>query len=337
LSNVILPDVAQAPSRRSSAAAVIPTVDEGAPPERPGADDGRYSIRVASRLTSIELDTLRMWERRYGFPRPERTGGGSRIYSESDIETLRLIRRSLELGYRPGEVVGKTRDELARLVLATSQAPVLASSPAPTLGSLLAALARDDIPTLHAELRQATLVLGAKRFITDVAHPLCVRVGELWAEGKLEVRHEHMLSERLSSHLGAMMCAHEDRAGAPRVLLATLPDERHGLGLEMVQVYLATNHVSTLLLGVDTPPEQIVKAALIHAVDAVGILVSPASDLVATTKDLRWMAAELPRRVSVWIGGRGGAGLALSDDAFRVVATWADVDAAIASLPRRAS
>ncbi len=278
-----------------------------------------------------------MWERRYGFPRPGRTRGGSRVYSESDVETLKLIRRSLELGYRPGEVVGKPRDELAQLVLATSQAPIPASSVAPTIESLLAALGRDDIPTLRTELRQATLVLGPKRFITEVAHPLCVRVGELWAQGKLEVRHEHVLSERLSSHLGVMMCAQEDRAPTPRVLLATLPNERHGLGLEMVQVYLATNHVATVLLGVDTPPEQIVKAALIHAVDAVGILVSPASDVAATTKHLRWMVAELPRRVRVWIGGRGGTGLALSDDAFRIVATWADLDAAIASLPRRPS
>ncbi len=298
----------------------------------PNVGDGRYSIRVASRLTSIELGTLRVWERRYGFPRPARTGGGSRLYSESDVETLRLIRRSLELGYRPGEVVGKGHDELAQLVLAASRAPVLAASGEPSVDSLLAALGRDDIAVLDAELRRAALVLGAKRFITDVAHPLCVRVGELWSEGKLEVRHEHLLTTRLSSHLGVLMCAHEDRRGAARVLLTALPNERHGLGLEMIQLYLAASNVSTVLLGVDTPAEQIVKAALIHAVDAVGVLVSLASDLAATAKQLRWVMTQLPRRVSVWIGGRGGADLALSGEAFRTVATWDDLDAAIASL-----
>ena len=294
-------------------------------------------------MTAIELDTLRMWERIYGFPRPERTDGGSRLYSDSDIESLKLIRRALELGYRPGEVVGKPQEELMQLVLATSHAPARATTPrgtattaaAPTVTSLLGALGRDDVSILRAELRQAAVALGPKRFVMDVAHPLSVRVGELWADGKLEVRHEHMLSECLSAQLGVMMSAYEDREGAPRVLLATLPDEHHRLGLAMVQVYLAVSQVTPLMLGVDTPPDQIVKAGRTFGVDAVGLLVTQASDLTAASRHVRWMVAELPRRVSVWVGGRGAADLELAGDAFRVVATWADLDAAIATVGRR--
>ncbi len=301
----------------------------------PPEDDARYSIRVTSRLTSIELDTLRMWERRYGFPRPERTSGGSRVYSPSDVEALKLIRLALEQGYRPGEVVGKPREELLQLIQATSHAPA-ATSATPTLASLLAALGRDDVAALRAELRQAAVMLGPKRFLVDVAHPLCVRVGDLWAEGKLEVRHEHVLSECLSAQLRVLMSAYEDRAGAPRVLLATLPNERHGLGLEMVQLYLAVSQIAVVLLGVDAPAEQIVRAARSHAADAVGLLVTSASDLRATTKNLRWMLAELPRRVVIWVGGAGGSELGVHDDALRIVRIWADLDAAIATLVRPA-
>ena len=298
-------------------------------------DDARYSIRVTSRLTAIELDTLRMWERRYGFPRPERTSGGSRVYSESDVESLKLIRRALEQGYRPGEVVGKPREELMQLILVTSQAPSPGTGAAPTTASILAALGRDEIAVVRAELRQAAVVLGPKRFLIEVAHPLSVRVGELWAEGKLEVRHEHVLSECLSAQLRVLMSAYDDRAGAPRVLLATLPNERHGLGLEMVQVYLAVSQITPVLLGVDTPPEQIVKAARSHAADAVGLLVTHASDLEATAKQLRWMLAELPRRVAIWVGGSAGPDVEIHDDALRIVPTWADLDAAIATLRTR--
>jgi methanogenic corrinoid protein MtbC1 len=294
-------------------------------------------------MTAIELDTLRMWERRYGFPRPERTEGGSRLYSDSDIESLKLIRRALELGYRPGEVVGKPHQELMQLVLATSHAPARATTTrgtattaaTPTVASLLGALGRDDVTILRAELRQAAVALGPKRFVMEVGHPLSVRVGELWADGKLEVRHEHMLSECLSAQLGVMMSAYEDREGAPRVLLATLPDERHRLGLAMVQVYLALSQVTPLMLGVDTPPDQIVKAGRTFGVDAVGLLVTQASDLAAASRHIRWMLAELPRKVGVWVGGRGAADLELPEDAFRVVATWADLDAAIATVGRR--
>jgi len=299
-------------------------------------------------MTAIELDTLRMWERRYGFPRPERADGGSRLYSDAEVESLKLIRRALELGYRPGEVVGKPREELLQLVFSTSEAPVRATTTAavpsratteamPTVGSLLAVLTRDDVSALRTGLRQAAVALGPKRFLMEVAHPMSVRVGELWAEGKLEVRHEHILSECISAQLGVMMSAYEERDGAPRVLLATLPNERHGLGLEMVQLYLAVSQVTPVLLGVDTPAEQIVEAARMHRVDAVGLLVTQASDLEATRKDLRGMLAGLSRRVGVWIGGRGGADLRLHDNALRTVGTWGDLDSAIASLARRAT
>ena len=299
-----------------------------------GPDDARYSIRVTSRLTSIELDTLRMWERRYGFPRPERTSGGSRVYSEADIEALKLIKRALDQGYRPGEVVGKPHEELSKLVLVASQAPSQAATEAPTMAALLSALGRDELGLLRAQLRQSAVILGPKGFVVEVAHPICVHVGELWADGQLEVRHEHMLSELLSAQLRVLASAYEDRPGAPRVLLATLPDERHGLGLTMVEVYLAASQVTPVLLGVDTPPEQIVKAAHRHGVDAVGLLVTQASDRNTARVHVRWMLGELPRRVCIWVGGAGGPELGLRSEAVRLVSTWSEMDEAIAALAK---
>ncbi len=307
----------------------------GSPSDAAAPGEARYSIRVTSRLTAIELDTLRMWERRYGFPRPRRTSGGSRVYTEADVEALKLIRRAMEQGYRPGEVVGKSRAELLELILVTSAAPVGKATTAPTLATMLAAVRRDDLSGLRAELRQAAMMLGPVRFVVEVAHPLCVRVGELWAEGQLEVRHEHLLSECLSAQLRVLLSALEDRPGAPRVLLATLPGERHGLGLAMAAVYLASKQVTPVLLGVDTPAPQIVKAAQSHEVDAVGLLVTAASDLKATARQVRSMLTELPRRVHIWIGGAAGSELAIHDDAVHTVGSWELFDAAISTLARK--
>jgi methanogenic corrinoid protein MtbC1 len=295
--------------------------------------EARYSIRIASRLTAIELDTLRVWERRYGFPRPSRTSGGARVYSEADVEALKLIRRALGLGYRPGDVVGKSSEELGQLILVASQAPSRGTRPTPTIDSLLQALGRDDVATLRAGLRQAAADLGPKPFVVRVAQPLSVRVGELWSQGALEVRHEHLLTECLSAQLTLLASTHEIAVHAPRVLLATLPNERHGLGLEMIEVYLGSSQASPLRIGVDTPPEQIAEAARGLGADAVGLLVTQASDLKASAKQIRWLLAELPRKVAIWIGGGGAPELGLVHDALRVIVTWRDLDAAIAALP----
>lgn len=53
------------------------------------------SIRVVSNRTGIPADTLRIWERRYGFPKPERTPGGSRVYTDEDVARLQLVNRAL--------------------------------------------------------------------------------------------------------------------------------------------------------------------------------------------------------------------------------------------------
>jgi methanogenic corrinoid protein MtbC1 len=91
------------------------------------------------------------------------------------------------------------------------------------------------------------------------------------------------------------------------------------------------------LLGVETPPEQIVKAARSHTVDAVGLLVTQSSDLKVTRSQVRWMLGELPRRVRIWLGGAGGAELGIRDEAVRIVGTWSEMDEAILALPRSAT
>jgi methylmalonyl-CoA mutase cobalamin-binding subunit len=307
-------------------------------PSPPAAStDTRYSIRIASRLTSVPLATLRMWERRYGFPRPERTTGGSRVYTEGDVEALKLIQRALEHGYRPSEVVGKSPPDLRKLVDVAATAPVVTTKRAPTLATVLAAVGRDDLTELRSELRQAALLLGPKRFIVEFAHPLSVRVGELWADGTLEVRHEHLLSECLSAELRVLLSTHEDRPGAPRVLLATLPGERHGLGLAMTAVYLAASEVTPVLLGVDTPAAQIVRAAMSHDVDAVGLLVTAASERKGTVKHIRAMLTQLPPGMGIWVGGAGGANLEIRHPAVRIVGTFPALDRAIAAVGRNPS
>lgn len=290
-----------------------------------------YSIRVASRLTAIPADTLRMWERRYGFPRPERTGGGSRTYSDEDIELLHLLSRALKAGYRPGEIVGKSRVEIEDILtqVAPARPEPLAPGALPTVRGLIQHLLADDTEALATEMRRAALRLGAKRFVTEIAHPFTVEIGVMWEAGKLEVRHEHLASEVLSTLLRLLLSTSEDGLTRPVVLLATLPGEQHGLGLEMVALYLASQRATPRLLGVNTPRDQIVKAARALGADVVGLTITPTSDILSTAADLKWMLSELPRRVEIWAGGEAASRIGLSDPGLKTVISFASLDAAL--------
>ena len=104
-----------------------------------------------------------------------------------------------------------------------------------------------------------------------------------------------------------------------------------------MEVYLAASQVTPVLLGVDTPREQIVKAAAAHRADAIGLLVTHASDLAATAREVRSMRAELPRHVSIWLGGAAGSLVDAIDAAICVVPGWGDLDFAISALGRSVS
>lgn len=287
---------------------------------------GGYSIRVASRLTGLSSDTLRMWERRYGFPKPARNGSQVRVYSDSDVERLSLLARALKAGFRAGDVIRREPSELRALLANSVKAELSPQKDSPTISSLLASLRADDVSAIRSGLRQAVATLGPRQFLIDVAGPLVEQVGEGWASGELSVRHEHLISEALSTQLRLLLSAYESETSGPVVLLATLTHEEHGLGLEMAALYLALQGASPRLLGVDTPRDQIVEAAIALRARVVGVGVSPASEPETTRENVRWMLAELPPEIDLWLGGKAASLLGLSHPRLREISAWTDAD-----------
>ena len=271
-----------------------------------------------------------MWERRYGFPKPERKESQVRVYTDADIERLVLISRALKAGFRSGEVVHRGPAELRGLLVTSARSELESERHTPTVESLLTLLLEDDPEGLRDELRRSVARLGPKQFLTDVAAPLLEQVGLAWATGRIAVRHEHLVTEVLSNKLRQLLSAYDDRSSGPVVLLTTLSDEQHGLGLEMVALYLALARATPRLLGVNTPPEQVAEAAVALSADVVGVSISEASDLALTGTHLRRVLGSLPHRIALWVGGKQARKLTLRNPRIRQVVTWSDLDQAVA-------
>lgn len=295
------------------------------------------SIRVVVNRTGISADTLRIWERRYGFPRPERTPGGSRLYSEEDIARLLLVNRALAQGYRPNEVVALPYAQLEHILVGPPPRVDSTNATAPvSVGAVIDALKRDDVDAVRGLLRAGALAMGPKPFVTDLAHPLAIRVGELWQEGAVEVRHEHVASACLTTTLRLLLSALEDGARSPIVVLATLPGEPHALALDMIAVYLAASGGVPRLVGADTPVDQIVAAAKAYRARAVGLSISAAAEPRSTARAVSKLARLLPNGVELWLGGAGATRVDAPHphSTTRKVMTWSDLDAVIAHAAR---
>jgi methanogenic corrinoid protein MtbC1 len=130
-------------------------------------------------------------------------------------------------------------------------------------------------------------------------------VGAAWAAGRLEIRHGHFMSERVNDLLRTLRLPFEERAGGPLVILTSLPGEPHALGLHMAALVLSVNRCRVLLLGTETPLAELGELVREMRARAVGISVSTATGGAATTRRLRALRAQLPRRTALLVGGEG--------------------------------
>jgi DNA-binding transcriptional MerR regulator/methylmalonyl-CoA mutase cobalamin-binding subunit len=279
----------------------------------PASSDASLPIAAVERETGLGKDTLRAWERRYGFPKPLRDSSGDRLYSAEQVQQLKLIRRLLNSGLRPGKVVGL--DNAALQALLTQQAPATGAILCKTnIGSdvtdpvsseLLRAISTHDARALRQGLSHAQLRMGLAPFVIDLVAPLTTAVGEAWAQGRFEIFEEHLYTEVLTGvlrHAIASLTAQLVPQG-PRVLLTTVPQEQHSLGLLMVEALLTLDGCTCVSLGTQTPLTDIVQAALAHQADVVGLSFSNIHKAAMVQISLRELRAQLPAATALWVGG----------------------------------
>jgi DNA-binding transcriptional MerR regulator len=266
-------------------------------------NDGLYSIGAVERDTGIGRDTLRVWERRYGFPEPVRSEKGERKYSEKQLRQLQRIRRLLDQGMRPGKLLPLGEEGLDELEgsLQSGQ-PVQLEQ---TVSELIEAIHSTDVELLESLLQKQYQQQGMQGFILKTVVPLLNTVGEFWARGKLQIFQEHFLSQQLIRFLNTEIARLQRHARKPRVLLATLPGEEHTLGLLMVAAMLSSHGVVTINIGAGVPMDQIGRAVEQFNVDIVGITFSGAYQYKNIRPHLIELRELIPDDIEIWTGGEG--------------------------------
>ncbi len=267
-------------------------------------------IGAVEDATGITRETLRTWERRYGFPAPARSPAGERRYADADVLKLREIRRLLSAGFRPQAIIHLPLERLSGLGRDTTafDDPLLQLGNA-LLWDVLPLLRRDGAAALQDSFQQVLAIRGLQNFVLWVARPLAVAVGEAWCGGGLLVFEEHVITKQLQRAIWTGLQALPAPRGAPLVALATLHPERHTLGLLMVNALLARGGASCLWVG-PAGVDDLTDCARDYGVDVIALSFSayfPQRRLGDTLDRLR---RQVPRRTTLWVGGAGVAGLA---------------------------
>lgn len=261
-----------------------------------------YNITAVERDTGLSKDVLRMWERRYGFPVPERDQNGERVYSPAQVEHLRLVKRLMDQGHRPGRLLATPMEELANLAPRRAAKPPQHPAAQP-LQPLLDLIKAHDSQGFQQALQQRLGREGLLRFVQDTVAPLTEQVGEAWTSGYFAVFEEHLYTEQMKRVLRQAIAALPHHQQRPCVLLTTPPDELHGLGLLMVEALFTLEGARCVALGTQTPIADICLAAEAHQADVVAISLSSAFPARQVAPLLIQLRQALPERVELWAGG----------------------------------
>lgn len=263
-------------------------------------------MRIADveRDTGIGKDTLRVWERRYGFPRPLRDGLGERLYPADQIERLRVIRRLLDKGLRPNKVISHDLSALQQLL---DRHTGHAEDPAryALCSSLVKLLRLHRSHELRESLNRILVREGLQKFITDTVVPMNGLIGDAWIRGDLSVPEEHLYTEQVQNVIRHAIQLQSPSSQPPRILLTTFPDEEHCLGILMVEAMCVAESAQCTSLGTRIPLNDIAQYAVDGQYDVIAVSFSAAYPPRNVVKDLRQFRLLVPEHITLWAGGGG--------------------------------
>lgn len=266
------------------------------------------AIAQVERETGLSKDILRVWEKRYGYPQPERDGHGERAYPAAQVDKLRLVKRLLDQGLRPGKVIGACTEELEAMLTASEPPVPSCPSTAERCAGLVELLRLKRCEALRRTLQQALLKQGLQSFVTDTIAPMNRLVGNAWLRGDIDVPEEHLYTEQVQNILRSAISTHASGGTRPRVLLTTFPEESHVLGLLMAEAMLVSEGATCVSLGTRVPLGDIEHAALSGEFDVLALSFSAAYPVRQALEGLATLRAALPGGIAIWAGGQALAG-----------------------------
>ena len=305
------------------------TVREAAPRETTsqGPDVGlaRHPMRIVSRRTGLKPDLLRAWERRYGAVQPGRSETGRRLYSDADIERLRLLRRAVEAGRGIRLVASLSDSDLRSMIRQDQEAslepgtrPYRAMRDQPALAKVtelesleaecLEAILDLDDRRLLGSLQQAAVGLSHRDLVERLLVPFMRQVGELWKDGTLRPMHEHLATVVFRAFIANLRTGEGPNTGSPHLLVTTPTQQLHELGALVVAACAATEGWRTTFLGANLPAEEIAAGARHKGSRAVSLSITYPPDDPLLHHELGRLRGLLGDEVEILVGGQAAAG-----------------------------
>lgn len=259
-----------------------------------------FNTKAVARDTGVPPDTFRAWERRYGVPRPQRTPGGHRLYSERDIAVIRWLRDRTEEGMNISHAVMLLTSvlEASESVIPTDETRSLSVM----VDELIDALTSFDASVAERTVSEAFAIYPFEEVLLHLVQPAMIEIGERWHRGEINVASEHFATEYVRRKMASLLNVFENNAQRDTIVVGCAPQELHDVGILFASLFLVRRGWHVVYLGAQVPLDD-----LLETIEAVSpTLVCMSASTLETVPGLVECARALQQRYPQVRFGYGG-------------------------------
>lgn len=224
-----------------------------------------YTIDIAAQRSGLTKNVIRAWELRYKALLPLRTDSNRRLYTEEDIEKLKLLNDLTHQGFRIGSIANLSNEELKSLFDKSIKEQKNVRSDIENYNEIISKFIKltkeFDERKIRQSLDDLNVRLPKKIIITKIILPLFQIIGDMWRDGRLRISHEHFATAIFKNFLLDLKESEYITEYAPKIIVCTPVGQHHELAAAAIAVLATTIGYNAIYLGANVPSEDIASAA----------------------------------------------------------------------------
>ncbi|MBK9381630.1 MAG: MerR family transcriptional regulator [Chitinophagaceae bacterium] len=226
-----------------------------------------FTIKDLENLSGIKAHTIRIWEQRYNFLKPQRTDTNIRYYSSDELKTVLNIALLNKYGFKISHIDRMQPEEIKAKILSLGDAKAIQER---IVNELVQEMVDLNIEKLEKILANYISLRGIEKTVIHIIFPFLEKIGLLWVTGHINPAQEHLVTNVIRQKLIVAIETAITHLKVDKTVLLFLPEgEHHELGLLFMYYMLKNRGIQTIYLGANVPVKDVAYVARLKKPDIV--------------------------------------------------------------------
>lgn len=226
-----------------------------------------FTIKDLENLSGIKAHTIRIWEQRYNFLKPQRTNTNIRYYSNEELKTILNIALLNKYGFKISHIDRMQPAEIKDRILSLGDAKAIQER---VINELVQEMVDLEIERFEKIITNYISTRGIERTVLQIIFPFLEKIGILWQTGHIHPAQEHLVTNVIRQKLIVAIETTVTHIKLDRTFLLFLPEgEHHELGLLFMYYLLKSRGARTIYLGANVPVKDAEHVIILKKPDVV--------------------------------------------------------------------